>query len=269
MPDFSGYLEKGLSPASWNIKTWAALGADYGRTWGVHVPPADDMPGEWIRNLWGPVQTQQLAAIPPTSWVIGNNEPNLPYHTFKESAGVAPFVAASQYYWARVQRPDIQWAFPAINGVDAWTVGDDGLNFPWFREFIRELMKYIAVSEQFDLPRPFTGLAYYCLQWYETTANIPDAWKLPAWGAQSMIEAAEIAGLQAERWVDITEIGCHYKPHMVQKWWDNCAASPVIRRAYWFTDYAEDKPHYSLCKNTAGELNPTGVVFANLRGGKQ
>lgn len=272
MIDFSGKLRKGLAPHNVNMAEWDALGmkdTDLGRTWFPAVP--DNMPGEWMGAMTGPAQLKYLRTVPEGSTLIFQNEPNLPYEPLHESAELSPEQAAAMFCIVRWWRPDLYWWGPAVNGIDAWGVDAqgrnvDGLPYPWFRAFIKAVFeKWLPVKDRFDLPGPFENLIGYVVNWYSHSVDIPAEWRLPSWAAQTMVEAAEMAGLKRARPVRIGEFSCRQDAATLRVWLADMKASPLIEAAYIFTPFDERKPHFSLLK---ADMTPktTGQIWRDFEG---
>lgn len=153
-----------------------------------------------------------------------------------------------------------------MNGVDAWNTSVDGLPYPWFRAFIKAVFEeWLPLKERFGLPGPFEGLVGYVVNWYSHSVDIPAEWRLPSWAAQTLVEAAEMAGLKRPRPVRIGEFSCRQDAATLRLWLADMKASPLIEAAYIFTPFDERKPHFSLLK---ADMTPktTGQIWRDFEG---
>jgi len=268
MGDLRNYLEFGLAPHSPTRAAWDALEMterDHGRVWGPWVP--ETLPTVWTRNLWGPayIGAERLALYPQGDTVIFLNESNLPYEPLKESAQLEPEYAAALFVYMRQIRPDLRWLAPAINGVDAWDTSQDGLPFPWFRQWIAAVFSMLKVVERFGMERPFEAVDGWILNWYShPPAPIPEAWRSPAWAAETLLEMAETAGISRVRPVIFGEISARNDAATTERWLDEMYASPHVQRAYWFTPFDERKPQLSML-TADSRLKATGRAFVDAK----
>jgi len=270
--DYSGYLKKGVAPHNVNRAEWDALGmqdGDFGRVW-FPLPP-NNMPGKWMGAMTGPAQLRFLRDVPLGATLIFGNEFNLKYEPLHESAELSPEQAAAMYVMARWSRPDIQWWGIGLNGIDAWGVDAngnnvDGLPWPFFRAFVKSVFEqWLPVKQRYDLPGPFENLAGYIFNWYSHSVDIPDAWRMPGWAADRLVEAAQMAGLQRERPVRIGEFSCRQQPAVLQSWLNDMKANRWIEAAHIFTPFDERKPHYSLLRADMSRKQ-TAEVWAAFEG---